>query len=284
MTNRFDFTIRFDGPSTKEHTIDAREFAKSIEGWNDALTAMSAYSPDMAKCSLLVHAQFKPGSFIVDCSLLAAPIGALSMGDVKNAYEFFKMLMDVIKLYREFRGNPIPEASKKELTSGIYTPLQIINNGKLHVDHLTIYAYGDHQVRRALEGASAYPGKSAENRLEVSCKDKVEEVITHDDAKLFAKVASAPNEQPLNSITIEIKRPCLSGRGNWGFEFMGESFSANIKDTDFLGRVANREFTFGRGDLLLVDALLALKNGTKRTWTILKVRDFIPKQQEPTLF
>lgn len=284
MTNRFDFTIRFDGPSTKEHTIDAREFTKSVEGWNNVLTIMSAYSPDMTKCTLQIHANFKPGSFIVDFSLLAGPIGSLSMGDLKNAYEFFKMALDLIKLYREFRGKPIPESTKKELTSGNYTPLVINNYGTLQIENATINAYGDPQARKALEDASTYPGKSAANRIEVSSKDKVEEVITHDDAKLFATAALESSEQKLTNITIEIKRPCLSGRGNWNFKFMGESFSANIKDVNFLKRVANRELIFGSGDHLLVDALLTLKNGTKRTWTILKVHNFIPQRPEPTLF
>lgn len=280
MTNRFDFTIRFIGPSTEEYTIDAKDLARSIEGWNDALTSVSAYSLDRMECNLRIHANFKPGSFIVDFTLLAVPLGSLSMGEIRNAYELFKMVLDLIKLYREFRGHPIPEPIKDMLTSGTYYPILIENHGTLHIKNLTISAYDNPQVRKALESASTYPRKSVENRIEVTSNGKVEEVITHNDAEIFAKAA----KQELNRITIEIQRPCLNGRGKWDFRFMGESFSAYIKDTDFLKRVENRDITFGSGDLLVVDALLTLKNGTKRTWTILKVHEITPHGCELIFF
>lgn len=280
MTNRFDFKIRFIGPSTEKYTIDAKDLARSIEGWNDALTSVSAYSLDRMECNLRIHANFKPGSFIVDFTLLAVPLGSLSMGEIRNAYELFKMVLDLIKLYREFRGKPIPEPTKDELISGTYSPVIINNYGKVNVKNAIFNAYSNPQVRKALANVSTFSRKSEENYIEVTGDGGVEEVITHDDAKIFAQA----EQQELNKIKIEIQKPCLNGRGKWGFKFMGESFSAYIKDTDFLELVANGEITFGSGDLLEVDTLLTLNNGTKRTWSILKVHKIIPRHRKPTLF
>lgn len=91
---------------------------------------------------------------------------------------------------------------------------------------------------------------------------------------------NAPNAQTLTSILISIKAVWLSGRDPWDFEFMGEEFSAGIYDYEFLARVENREFTFGHGDLLRVNALLTMTKVGTRTWSIVKVWEHISASKD----
>lgn len=94
--------------------------------------------------------------------------------------------------------------------------------------------------------------------------------------------SNAPNAQALTNILISVKAVWLSGHDPWDFEFMGESFSARIYDSEFLARVENREFAFGHGDLLRVNALLTMTKVGTRTWSIVKVWEHIsPNEPDP---
>lgn len=96
---------------------------------------------------------------------------------------------------------------------------------------------------------------------------------------------NAPNAQALTNILISVKAVWLSGHDPWDFEFMGESFSARIYDSEFLARVENRDFAFGHGDLLRVNALLTMNTRrTKRNWSIVKVWDHISATKDPDPF
>lgn len=110
--------------------------------------------------------------------------------------------------------------------------------------------------------------------------------LFHGDETVTDFTASnAPNAQALTNILISVKAVWLSGHDPWDFEFMGESFSARIYDSEFLARVENREFAFGHGDLLRVNALLTMNTKrTKRNWSIVKVWDHISATKDPDPF
>ena len=129
------FSLRYAGPETENHLINASELARSLLGLSSAVDAIAQGSLKAeAKAELLVSAKFRQGSAIADLVLDVVQYSpALFAGlafTPSNARDLLALILDIVKLSKLLKGQDVPEGpSLSEYFSVSHYRISI--NGKI---------------------------------------------------------------------------------------------------------------------------------------------------------
>lgn len=291
MTDHCQFSVHYEGPSTEDHKIDAGDLATSLAGFNDALSAVARYTyGEDVSCRLLVDASIREGSTIADLLFVVVATGAvaeiLPMGIAwDKAKAAVGTLVEVWKLYKEFKGKPIPEDACHREGDRM---LLVFNNSTVNIGNIAADMYRDDVLRIPLKKALQPATRDPENRIELLQDKKVLETATSQEAEALDDTEddTLVEVQNLDNAIFDVRRVSLDGDKQWGVSFFGQNFTATIQDREFLRKVANREIVFGHGDRLKVNAKIERpSNGGRIRCTINKVVAYIQyEEKQPSLF
>lgn len=285
------FSLRYDGPETENHLINAGELARSLMGLSTAVDAIARGSLEAgAKAELLVSAKFREGSAIADLVLnLIQHSPTLIAGlafTPSNARDFVALIIDIVKLARIFKRNEVPKSAVRELPDG-QVSIQY-NNCNFYSTNGAISMYGNTQVRESLQETFSPVSKGKIRNIDVLDEkgEKLESVDEETASYLAIPTAEpTPSSSNYKNIVVTIRRASLDDARGWAFFWSGTQFPATVRDQAFLQGVEERLFQFAHGDQLRVDLeVVANANKSGMKWFINKVYECIPAQVQESMF
>lgn len=289
--NECRFSVRYDGPATINHMIDARDLATSIMGLNDVIDVIAnqTLAPG-TRCELQVNAQFREGSAIGDFVVRVFSEGVpVILSCCTEARELLGVFFDYLKLKKLLKGNEIPEnqiPKDANPTSVVNVHIENLNiNTDVRAGSVSLVASRsiDKKVRDFLAPIS---DEKVSNVEVLDERGEIMESVTQEEAPLFDETPMVQQEAtvPFKNVTLVIHGLHLDGNKTWNLSMNETNFSARILDQDFLSRVESREFVFGSGDCLKADVEMKTTASGKILWFVTKVHQLIPYPKQGTLF
>lgn len=250
------FVVAYDGPALADHTMSARDLARSVLAMSDAFhEAQRVLGSQAAPATLNIQA-FNGGSFEVAMTLVEAVQSTLDIfnqqvvSGVLNASGIGGLVWGTFALIKRIAGRRVVERSEPE--PGL-TTLTLEDGTVLTTATQNMALYLDAQFRRRLlevleplraEGVDSFGVRGVPEPVAVTSRDLSSYEIT-----------GLPDEQKLSDTTREILVQLLSvefdGR-KWRFTEGDSTISATIEDAEFKGKVERQEVRFGSSDLLRV--------------------------------
>lgn len=285
------FSLRYDGPETENHLINAGDLARSLMGLSTAVDAIARGSLEAgAKAELLVSAKFREGSAIADLVInLVQHSPTLIAGlafTPSNARDFVALITDIVKLARIFKGNDVPKDAVSEQPDG-HVVIQY-NKCNFYSTNGAISMYGNTQVRESLQEAFSPVAKGKIRKIDVldDKGKKLESVDAETVGYLPIPTAeNAPSSSNYSNIVVTIRRASLDDPRGWAFSWGGTQFAATIRDKRFQQGVEDRLYQFAHGDQLRVDLeVVANANKSGMKWFINKVYEYIPALVQESMF
>lgn len=285
------FSLRYAGPETENHLINASELARSLLGLSSAVDAIAQGSLKAeAKAELLVSAKFRQGSAIADLVLDVVQYSpALFAGlafTPSNARDLLALILDIVKLSKLLKGQDVPEGAVSKLPDGHVT-IQY-NNCSFISTQGAISMYGNTQVRGALQETFSPVSDGKIHNIDILDKEgnKLETVDLEASRYLpMPPTENTPSSTPYKNALVTVRRPSLDDARGWSFSWEGTQFTATMRDQAFCQSVEDRRYQFAHGDQLRVDLEMVAnsdKPGVK--WYINKVHEFIPAQVQERIF
>lgn len=289
--NECKFSVRYDGPATVNHMIDARDLATSIMGLNDVIDVIAnqSLSPG-ARCELQVNAQFREGSAIGDFVIRVINDNFPTLiSHCEDARELLGVFVDFITLKKLLQGKEIPEDQIPKGTPPT-SPVNI-NIEQLNINNNvragSIYLLANRAIdKQVSDFLSPIAGEKIKNMEVLDDQGEVMGSVTQNDVPFFEEMPPVQQETtvPFKNVTLVIHGLHLDGNRTWNLSTNETHFNARILDQDFLNRVESREFVFGRGDCLKADVEMKTTASGRIVWTVTKVHQLIPSPKQGTLF
>ena len=250
------FVVAYDGPALADHTMSARDLARSVLAMSEAFhEAQRVLGSQAAPASLNIQA-FNGGSFEVAMTLVETAQTAVDLFNhpattaVLNAAGIGGLVWGAFALIKRIGGRRITDSSEHE--PGM-TTLTLEDGTTLTTAAPNMALYLDAQFRRRLleileplraDGVDSFGVRGVPEPV----------VVTSRDLASY-ELAGLPDEQELSNTTREVLVQLLSvefdGR-KWRFTEGESTFSATIEDAEFKGRVERQEVRFGSSDLLRI--------------------------------
>ena len=289
--NECKFSVRYDGPATINHMIDARDLATSIMGLNDVIDVIAdqTLAPG-TRCELQVNAQFREGSAVGDFVVRVFSDGVpVVLSCCTEARELLGIFIDFITLKKLLKGNEIPaDQIQKDVnpTAPVHIHIENLNiNTNVRAGSVNLFASRsiDKKVRDFL---APIADEKVSNVEVLDEEGEVMGSVTQEEAPLFNEAPEVQQETmlPFKNVMLVIHGLHLDGNRTWNLSMNGTHFSARILDQDFLSRVESREFVFGSGDCLEADVEMKTTTSGKIVWSVTKVHQLIPSPKQGTLF
>lgn len=285
------FSLRYEGPETEHHLINAGELARSLMGLSTAVDVIAQCSLDEgSKAELLVSAKLREGSAVADLVLNLTQYSPTLIAGLafmpSSARDFVELITDIVKLARLFQGNEVPQDAVSEQPDG--RVMVQYNNCNFYSTSGALSMYGNMQVRDSLRDTFS-PVSNGKIR-EIDVLDENGEKLESVDAETagflpIPTVESTPASSSYKNVVVTVRRASLDDSKGWGFSWKGTQFSATIRDQSFLQAVEERKYQFAHGDQLRVD--LEVSSGSNKSgmkWFIKKVHEFIPAQVQERMF
>lgn len=289
--NECKFSVRYDGPATINHMIDARDLATSIMGLNDVIDVIAdqTLAPG-TRCELQVNAQFREGSAIGDFVVRVFNDGAPAiLSFCTEARELLGIFIDFITLKKLLKGNEIPADQIPKDAN----PTSRVN---IHIDNLNINTnvragsvnlFTSRSIDKKVQDFLVPISGEKINNMEVlDDQGEVMGSVTQNDVPFFEEISPVQQETtvPFKNVPLVIHGLHLDGNRTWNLSMNETHFNARILDQDFLSRVESREFVFGSGDCLEADVEMKTTTSGKIVWSVTKVHQLIPFPKQGTLF
>jgi hypothetical protein len=260
--------VVFEGAAVKTGVIDARLLAESLSGYSEVFTRANAIlNGDASEAAVLVHSDFKAGSFIaglefvqsiteqgqhlitahnfLDAASLAAVIGFI----LKNKEIAKDSLID---LYKWLKGK------KPDKAVQIGNAVEItVGQDKKTVNNITYNLYGDRAIKAGLERLTNPLRQAAIERIAVKQDGKEQTAIEKSEASSFEtgpfelQAAEEPLEGQRDAVLV-VSKLAFTEKSTWTFLERGATVVAKIEDKEFWENVHHHKVTFGEGDRLRV--------------------------------
>lgn len=282
MNGKEYFTIKFDGPSTRDHEMDVESLAKSLLAFKSMTIKLNQcvciYGHD-ADISVKVKGGVVEGS--VDVKMVIDFVGA-TLPLMHEAIPLLTMIKDFISLRKFLKGSQPKETidqgeGKMSIINGdgasmvINAPVfQVYGNVHIASD---LAHFMDPLNHNDIESISIIGTNNDNNPL----------VVTANDKDAFSLVPGEILEETVSNRELEFMTIQMDGnRKGWRF-YDSENdveFAAIIADDEFLSNVSTGKYSFKNGDMIEVIMREIKKQGVQRKLTeriVEKVNDFIKK-------
>ena len=285
------FSLRYAGPETENHLINASELARSLLGLSSAVDTIAHGSLKAeAKAELLVSAKFRQGSAIADLVLNVVHFSPSLFAGLaftpSSARDFLSLIIDIVKLAKLFKGQDVPESALSESQDGHVT-IQY-NNCTFNSTQGAISMYGNTQVRGALHETFSPVSSGKVHNVDV-LNEKGEQLETIDtEAAQYLPIPTtenAPSSSTHKNVLVTIRRVSLDDARGWSFSWDGTQFVATMRDQAFIQAVEERRYQFAHGDKLRVD--IKMETNAKKAsvkWYSDQVHELIPAKEEESMF
>jgi hypothetical protein len=295
--------IVFEGPGVEGGTIDARLLADSLTGYSDVFRRVNyIVNGEGSEATVLVQANFKPGSFIAELQFVQDFLQQANQFIVThralNAAELTALIRLIWK-YRETLGESLIDLYKwlkgkkpdKTMQLGNSLVELSVGNNKKTVNNIVVECYGDNAVRAAMSRLVSPLRAGAINRISVK-QDGVEQTsiekaeIPYFEPEPTALLTQAelPMEGERDTVLVVSKLSFTEG-STWTFFERGATVVAKITDQEFWQQVHDHKVTFGEGDMLRVRLAWKIEKLKKLTQknVITKVHDVLPRPRQMRL-
>lgn len=296
--SRASFTVAYDGPALRDHSMDVRALAPALLGFGQLIDAAnSALNKDAAQTKIHVKA-LEAGSFQISFEVVQSfyeqVVNLFSGPDVSAAANLLGILgfsvkdgvigagIGVIYLIKWLRGrNP-------DNIQDLGNDMVRIQFGDqtLDVPLNTLRVLQSIPVREALQKVIEEPLKQdgidtfevRENGVPVLSVDR-------DESAWFSKPA-LPDEILVDDRrrgAFSILSLAFKEDNKWRLYDGANTISATISDEDFIRRVDSSEVSFSKGDVLICDIHLVQRRtdtGLKTDYTVERVIDHIPSARQ----
>lgn len=272
--------LTYDGNALKEGRMGVHEVAKNIVAFSEFMTvaARSAYG-DKVEATAEV-AGFKEGSFETDF-VLSVVGPATTLLSTLSPSHFWDVIKSAFDLWRFLRGEPPASVA--------YNPnhVAVTNNygevNQFHVESLTIVMspQGAEAVEKFVREPLRRSGVTSMKLRPREAKMSVQ--VTNDESEFFTAVAREDVlSDNLVPMVVQVVGPEFEGGRKWRFTAGESSFTADIEDQDFLGKV-NAGERFGKGDALEVE-MRVVQFGKNRALRVERsivrvLRHIVPQEQ-----
>lgn len=283
------FTIVYDGPALREHTMDVRDLAPAMLGLGELFDAANlALNGEQTRIKVRVKAT-EPGSFQITFEVLQT-IGAQIMSvltgpGVTAANNLVGLVVGVPAvsiglwgLIKLLKGRN-PDAVRSLSSDAVRLT---VGDKEFDVPLILLRLYQDIAVRQATQ-------KVIEEPLS---KDGIEKFEARRDAVVAVQVerseASAFTTPELADTTLvdDVRRSAFSiisltfkEDNKWRLNDGVNAISATIEDINFLQRVNASLISFSKGDILVCDVRVVQRQtsaGLKTEYTVVRVIEHRP--------
>lgn len=296
--SKASFTVAYDGPALRDHSMDVRALAPALLGFGQLIDAANAaLNKDAAQTKIHVKA-LEAGSFQISFEVVQnfyeQVINLFSGPEVSAAANLLGILgfgvkdgvvgarLGVISLIKWLRGrNP---DSVHDLGNDMVR-IQFGDN-TLDVPINTLRVLQSVPVRDALQKVIEEPLKQdGIDKFEVRENGRSVISVNRQESAWFSK-PSLPEQILVDDHrrgAFSILSLAFKEDNKWRLHDGANTISATIADEDFIRRVDSNEVSFSKGDVLICDVHLIQKRteaGLKTEYTVEKVLDHIPGTQQ----
>lgn len=253
-----EFKISYDAPGDlKDHTIDAKNLGNSIIGMHDLITkAAEIVSNGSSEADLKVVAPAKEGSLEIIFAIVADPVTTLAV--MKNigigVAAAAASTATAIGVLDRLKDNKIERVivDAKTQKATLFT-----KEGEIETTSKVAQLVASKDIRQALHKVIQAPLQGREGAKIKLITDTVTNELDEDEIKNFNPIRSDVTEKEeitkFQKVIFFTKLSFKSGRG-WTIQGQdGFEATVNIKDKDFLSKVAKNEEAFQKDKLYTVE-------------------------------
>lgn len=292
------FVVSYDGPALENHTMNARDLARSVLAMSDAFhEAQRVLRSPAAPATLNIQA-FNTGSFEVFMTLVEGAQSSLlglrellnheSVDAGLNAVELGGLFWGAVKVLQKIRGRRFRLARTDDEPGR--TTLTFENGETLAVASETVDLIRDVEFRRRLLEVLEPLKREGVDEFRVRGEGEVEPFEITSSEVVYYEVRELPEEEDLGTI----ERPALLqllgvefDTRKWRFTEGGSPIWASIEDDGFRERIELQEVVFGSNDLLRVTLRTRQfkdrEGRLKQDIAVVRVHEHIPGGQQLAL-
>lgn len=294
-----EFRATYDGPGLIDGRMEVRDLAPALLALADVFAVVHEQQyPGDPRVSLQIKAT-EPGSFDVHLVLTQVEMAQrILTSDPATALVNLKELVispavGVFALVKRMRGRRIqrrqddtPQPGQVTLTLDDGTTLAMPRASADSVQNVTVRQRVEQVVQPLLRSGVDALRLTTDKTTTVEINPQDVESFDH---RYATDEAATELSEPVEvDWWLTIETPQLEpGTRRWRFNDGEGSFSAQVDDEAFLGRVATREVTFGRGDLFHCKVRKEQKvkpdGSLTTTYTVVKVLKVKPGPQPEEL-
>lgn len=282
--SRASLKIAFDGPLIHNGTMDVRDLAPALLAIGDLCEeANRVLNGNRIKATILVHSDFKRGSFEVNLDLvqsLISQIKSLLSGDdataAANLLTFITFgttgVAGLFQLIKKLKGRR-PKSVKIIENGNVRLE---IDNEEIETTKEVVSLYRDLSVRKAASNIVKPLENKGIEKIEFKSSNNQIETITSDDAAYF--IAPDPEEEQIiheeRKSAFTIISISFKDGNKWRLHDGQNSILATISDEKFINSVNSNERVFAKGDILVCRVLMEqwrVLEGLRTEYTILEV-------------
>jgi len=295
--SKASFTVAYDGPALRDHSMDVRALAPALMGFGQLIDAAnSVINKDAAQTKIHVKA-LEAGSFQISFEVVQSfyeqVVNLFSGPQASAASNLLGILgfsvkdgivagAGIIYLIKRLRGrNP---DNVQDLGNDMVR-IQI-GDEMYDIPLNTLRVLQSVPVRDALQKVIEDPLKQdGIDTFEVREQGRTVLSIDRQEAAWFSK-PSLPEQILVDDHrrgAFSILSLAFKEDNKWRLHDGANTISATIADEDFIRRVDSNEISFSKGDVLICDVHLIQKRtetGLKTEYTVEKVLDHIPGTQQ----
>lgn len=287
------FTIVYDGPALRDHSMDVRDLAPAMLGLGELFDAANlALNGDGARIKVQVKAT-EPGSFQITFEVLQTMgshlLAILAGQSVTAANNLVGLIVGVPavslglwQLVKRLRGKTIDAVRPLADNSVRIT----IGSEEIDIPVTLLRLYQDVAVRTATQKVIEDPLKKEGIETFEARRDKEVVVTVHkSEASSFEKpeIADSILVDDIRRSAFSIISLAFKEDNKWRLNDGSNAISASINDADFLSKVDANLISFSKGDILVCDVRVVQKqteSGLKTEYTVVHVIEHRPATRQ----
>lgn len=279
-----EITLKYDGQALAEGQMDVYQTAANMIAFSEfmAVSVNAIYGKDAQTRAKVVG--FRGGSFTTMLAIQVLGAAGAVFTELTPG-----QLWDVVKgtflIWKHLKGEPAKSIENHGQMVNVENNSGQIIQTRIESLTLVMEPTAVSAVKKFVGDAL---GQADVSIMTIGSEGNHVATVEKSEAPYF--VAVTRTEQVSDSTTrvvLNVVGPVFEGSNKWRFSDGDASFSAAIKDSDYLSRVDQGFERFGKGDILEVDLrVVQSRSGQKVTAEreVLKVYQHLKPQEPPALF